>query len=318
MTKLFISEPGSSEYEVFVPAEDGPISFDWVSFSGNQSLSLKMKPATNEDFVADFSSPQGAQKEPDRETYETLVRTAVLEIQQKSLGKIVLSRPQTFGISPTPLSLFKALAAKYSKACVYLFSHPSAGVWMGASPELLLKKEDEQLLSMSLAGTRRKGDESSFSSKEAEEQELVTEFITEQFELQNELTQLEVSGPEIVSAGNLVHLQSLVKAKAGNGFDPNGLLAKLHPTPAVSGFPRQQALDFIDQYETYDRSFYAGYFGLRRPAGFSYYVNLRCMQLYKKAMTLYAGGGITRNSDATVEWEETEAKMRTLLDVIEA
>ena len=94
-------------------------------------------------------------------------------------------------------------------------------------------------------------------------------------------------------------------------------LDQLHPTPAVAGLPKGEALDFIVDREPLDRSFYGGYFGLKCNEKSRYYVNLRCMQLFNKSYALYAGGGITKDSEPAAEWQETEAKMDTMKNVIQ-
>ena len=93
------------------------------------------------------------------------------------------------------------------------------------------------------------------------------------------------------------------------------LAKKLHPTPAVGGLPQQKAINFIRERENFDRQFYAGFFGIETDNSARFYVNLRSMQLFKNGLVLYAGGGITAQSNPEAEWEETERKLQTLLDV---
>jgi isochorismate synthase len=95
------------------------------------------------------------------------------------------------------------------------------------------------------------------------------------------------------------------------------MLKLLHPTSAVCGMPLESAFQFLVENEGYDREFYAGYLG---PVNFqnqsNLYVNLRCLQLFDTEATVYAGAGITQDSDPQKEWEETELKMKTLLEVL--
>jgi isochorismate synthase len=95
------------------------------------------------------------------------------------------------------------------------------------------------------------------------------------------------------------------------------MISLLHPTSAVCGVPRDTALDFIGQYENYDRSFYSGFLGPVNMDGESHlYVNIRCMQLFQHQAFLYAGAGVTRESKPEKEWEETEIKINTLMDLL--
>ena len=87
------------------------------------------------------------------------------------------------------------------------------------------------------------------------------------------------------------------------------VLNAIHPTPAVGGNPLNASLDLIRNLEAHKRSFYCGYLGLEQSDQSSYFVNLRCMQVHSDGCTLYAGGGITAESDPEKEWEETTAKL---------
>ncbi|MBC7426107.1 MAG: chorismate-binding protein, partial [Bacteroidia bacterium] len=91
----------------------------------------------------------------------------------------------------------------------------------------------------------------------------------------------------------------------------------LHPTPAVCGYPFNEALDFIKENEGYNREFYSGYLGpVYNNGDRQLFVNLRCMRIYEEDMVLFAGGGINKGSDPEKEWTETENKMKTLLNCL--
>ncbi len=127
-------------------------------------------------------------------------------------------------------------------------------------------------------------------------------------------------GPKTVVAGNLMHLRSdfSVDTKTIN-FPELGtvMLELLHPTSAVCGMPKMEALAFIQQYEGYDREFYSGYLGPVNVGNETHlFVNLRCMKIQNNVATLYAGGGITEDSEPEKEWQETEMKCQTMLSVL--
>jgi isochorismate synthase len=129
------------------------------------------------------------------------------------------------------------------------------------------------------------------------------------------------SGPKTVVAGNLMHLRTdfAVDTQATN-FPQLGtvMLRLLHPTSAVCGMPRPAALLFIATHETHDRELYAGFVGPVNMGGASdLFVHLRCLKLEGQVATLYAGAGLTEDSDPAREWRETELKCRTLLNVME-
>jgi isochorismate synthase len=103
-------------------------------------------------------------------------------------------------------------------------------------------------------------------------------------------------------------------------YDPSlrsDMLHLLHPTSQISFLPKEPALHFILTHEGYDRSYYSGYLGpVNSDAGTHLYVNLRCTQLLSHEAILYAGAGITAESDPDKEWQETQHKMQTIGNVL--
>ena len=117
-----------------------------------------------------------------------------------------------------------------------------------------------------------------------------------------------------------MHLKSDFKVdmKATN-FPQLGtvMLDLLHPTSAVCGMPKDIALQYLNTYEGYARELYSGYLGPVNVQGnTSLFVNLRCLQWHASMARVYAGAGVTIDSQAQKEWEETEMKMNTLISVI--
>jgi menaquinone-specific isochorismate synthase len=95
------------------------------------------------------------------------------------------------------------------------------------------------------------------------------------------------------------------------------LVAGLHPTPAVAGEPREEALDVIDELEPFDRGRYAGPVGWVDADGDGEWaIALRCAELRRDRAILYAGAGIVAGSDPPRELDETERKFRAFLDAL--
>lgn len=237
-------------------------------------------------------------------------------IHQMSLGKAVFSRIKSTSFDGNKaLALFEKLCDQYPRALVYLLSSELTGTWIGASPEVLLEAHDQYLFTMSLAGTRKASEEGSWGEKELIEQELVTDFITDQLkELQ--VDEIEAAGPYDFEAGPVTHLRTDISASL-SGISPWTAALRLHPTPAVSGLPRPAAIALIGSAETHDRELYTGMFGFVSGSSSRLFVNLRCAQLQEKQAYLYLGGGFTPQSVPELEWQETENKSRTLLNVME-
>jgi isochorismate synthase len=95
------------------------------------------------------------------------------------------------------------------------------------------------------------------------------------------------------------------------------MLELLHPTSAVCGMPKKPSQDFVLANEGYQRAFYSGFIGpINLDQETHLFVNLRCMQIDTHLLTLYAGAGITEDSQPEKEWKETEMKCQTLLNVL--
>jgi isochorismate synthase len=91
------------------------------------------------------------------------------------------------------------------------------------------------------------------------------------------------------------------------------MLKLLHPTSAICGMPKNEAMTFLKQKEGFERQFFGGFLGPVNVDNLTaLYVNLRCGQLQKDTMLLYAGAGVTIDSKPDREWEETEVKCETL------
>ena len=189
---------------------------------------------------------------------------------------------------------------------------------MGATPETFLRCSASCIQTMSLAGTKRKDDFSEWGEKDREEQRIVTEYIESCF--RNIVgTEPLISGPELRQAGVVSHLCTMFTLnKSLSPGEISRLINALHPTPAVGGFPLREALKIICETENRERRYYAGYLGPVYGNGqFDLFVNLRSMELFRDRVELHVGGGLTALSDADSEWNETEIKSRTLLNLIE-
>lgn len=253
------------------------------------------------------------------ETYEASVEAAKKVIQTEGLQKVVLARSKTLHTSINQLEIIVLnLRAQYPLSCIAIHYHPETGLWISATPELLLSTAaDGTFKTVSLAGTQ-KYDASvpirdvSWTHKEIEEQALVSRYIINCFKTIR-LGEYIEQGPRTIQSGNLLHLKTDFTANTNEvNMDELGttMLQLLHPTSAVCGMPKKPALDFIEKYETFDRKLFSGYSGpVNINKETSLYVTLRCAQIHADAITLYAGAGITADSVPQREFEETNLKM---------
>ena len=243
--------------------------------------------------------------------YLESIHSALDSIENTALEKVVLSRSDWWDETGNPESVFARKCLEHPNALVYLLNIPIAGVWMGATPELLLHQEGDQFETVSLAGTRH-ATRDNWTSKERREQALVTKFIAKQldeFHAENVI----IEPPIDRNYGAFVHLQSRIQFAAN--AKTHDLISALHPTPAVGGEPREQALRFIAAHEKQSRGYYAGYFGWTTGDQSTFYVNLRCMQWFTEGARVFAGGGIVSGSDALAEWQETVMKLQSIRQI---
>lgn len=237
---------------------------------------------------------------------------------QGKLRKAILSRVITIDRTTDfhPLDYFRRLAEGYPQAMVYLVHHPQYGLWVGATPEVLLRKSEGRWHTVSLAGTRPHHPKGRYvwADKERDEQELVSQHIRRVLKLFS-ARDVEESGPRTVEAGSVAHLKTDFRFRLEDEKSTvPRLLDALHPTPAVGGLPLPAALDYIADAENRDRQLYTGYLGrVELPRAVDVYVNLRCMKIGSRRLALFSGGGITTGSEAEAEWVETREKAKTLL-----
>ena len=262
--------------------------------------------------------------------YTALVRRGVAAIEAREVVKVVSSRAARRPLPPgfDPLAAFAKLSEKYPRAFVSLVSVPGVGTWLGASPEVLAEvTADGQFHTMALAGTQplvpgTRPQDAIWRQKEIEEQALVARYIVSCFK-QLRLREYHETGPRTVAAGELLHLRTDFEVALENVPSPASLgtdmLRLLHPTSAVGGMPKAAALHFLRAHEGYDRAYYSGFLGpvnVAAPGVARLYVNLRCLQLRSNEAILYAGTGLTVDSDPEREWQETELKLQTVATVL--
>lgn len=259
--------------------------------------------------------------------FSELVQACIQKTESGQVEKIVPSKfsdidlPENFDAVKT----FNKLCEKHPNAFVSLVTSPETGTWIGATPELLVSVDaQEKFRTIALAGTQKYEPYVNLKSvawtqKEIEEQALVTRYIINCFKKIRVREYVE-HGPHTVVAGNLLHLRTdyEVNMKEINFPQLGSVMLKLlHPTSAVCGMPFEPSIDFLQKNEGYDREFYSGFLG---PVNFDgeskLFVNLRCMQILETKARIYAGAGVTADSDVEKEVEEVDMKIKTLSQIL--
>jgi len=260
-----------------------------------------------------------------------MVASAVEKIQRGAFAKVVLARDiqveqhaasEVFDIS----TVLQRLRESYPTAYVFAIQRGKS-FFVGATPEQLVQAQDSHIHTMALAGSARRGateDEDARigmellqSEKNNSEHAIVVAMVQEA--LKNHCTHVQVSAvPQLLKLKNVQHLKTPITGELIPGRCILDLIADLHPTPAVGGFPRQDALEAIRSTEKLDRGWYAAPLGWIGASGHGEFaVALRSGLINGGKARLFAGCGIVAESDPQTEFAESCLKFQVMLHVLE-
>ncbi len=261
------------------------------------------------------------------EEFERSVAAATERIEAGEMSKVVLAREVlvTAGSAHDPAALFGALREQFSSCFCFCCGTPEAA-FVGASPELLLRRSGASVSTVALAGSTRRssdpavddhlGEQLLRSDKDRREQAIVTDRIARA--LRPHAVWVEAAPePEIVKVANIQHLATPVVAQLTEPHSAVELAGILHPTPAVGGEPWPAAAAAISDLEQMDRGWYAGPVGwMDATEDGEFCVALRSALLRDREARLYAGVGVVAGSDPAAELAETEIKLQALLPLL--
>jgi isochorismate synthase len=259
--------------------------------------------------------------------YEHAVERAVERIRDGDFEKVVLAREVRAHASAPhePAAVFGALREVFPACYCWCVGTPELA-FVGASPELLVRRDGHRAQTVALAGTTRRsadpavddhlGERLLHSAKGREEQAIVARRIERTLEPVS-LWVAAAEEPVLIKVQNVQHLGTAIRAQLAEPLPAVELAGLLHPTPAVGGEPRDAALPLIPALEGLDRGWYAGAIGwtdLSEDGEFC--VGLRCALMRGRVAHLYAGSGIVRESLPAEELAETEMKLQALLALL--
>ncbi len=265
----------------------------------------------------------------DRAGWVDAVHEALVRIREGSLEKAVLARSIVLE-SPRPfdaLHLFETLRIEQPGTYRFLFRDAAGFAFVGASPERLVRLAGDAAESEAVAGTIRRGDDAAedarlgasllASDKDRREHAAVAREIHDALEALCDRVEADPE-PRLLALHHLIHLRTRIRAVPRPGTHVFELLARLHPTPAVAGSPREAALAWIRRMEPCARGWYSGPVGWVTADGEGdFAVGIRSATLCGRRARVFAGAGIVAGSDPDAEWLETELKMRSMRDVLE-
>lgn len=266
-----------------------------------------------------------------RAGWEALVAGGVRACREGALRKVVLARsarmyaPVGAGLDVTAALRFAR--ETYPNAYTFAVAHDE-GTFLGATPERLARLHDGVADVACLAGStargatpeedRARGDLLLASPKDRAEHRFVVDAV--RAALADVCPDLQVpAAPRLLRLQNVQHLYTPVTGRVAAGKGLLDLVARLHPTPAVGGQPREEALAYIRAHEDLDRGWYAapvGWLNSRGEGEFA--VALRSALVRGDRATLFAGCGIVAGSSPAAEYEETRLKLRPMLAALGA
>lgn len=277
-------------------------------------------PSDNKESVLAAILDKGTEEAIYKRNFDEFIRP----LKDGLINKLVLSRSHTLARKEN-LSVIKSFfraVGTYQEMMNYVCYTPQNGLWIGNSPEVFLSGYKNEWKTVALAGTQSIAGGNTaatenivWDEKNQQEQDVVARYIRNT--LATHALTITENGAYTSLAGNVAHLKTDFTFTLKDNDSIGHLLNDLYPTPAVSGYPKQEAYDFIIRNEANDRKYYSGIIGILDPnKKTDLYVNLRCAEIGKNTITLYAGGGIMPRSIEAQEWDETNIKMQTLLKVL--
>ena len=258
---------------------------------------------------------------PWQRDYLAAVERALELVQQEELQKLVLAVRQTLPLHQPldPLALLSRLRRHQAGSCRFLWQRTAGDALFGASPERLLTVRQGQLRSDALAGTALavgRGQDLLHSSKDRHEHELVVETISRVLG-EAGLMARRPRHPRLARHGHLMHLHTPITADLG-GLHPLMLAERLHPTPAVAGLPRRQAMGWLRSLEPFERGHYAAPIGwIDSDGDTDLRVAIRSGHQRGQLLDLTAGAGLVQGSNPQRELEEVGLKLDVLRQQLE-
>lgn len=262
---------------------------------------------------------------PSRDQWKVNVKHALSTIKTEDLNKVVLSRESKLTLNaPLPaIPLLRKWQEANQKGFVFYIQNGQSA-FLGNSPEQLYSREHTFLNTEAIAGTVSRGTTDTHdksleqqlinSPKLIHEHKVVVDYIAQQLEgfcnYVSDTTPL-----SIVKLSKIQHLRTPFKACLKSSIADSDIILKLHPTPAVCGYPLKEAMSLINKQESNARGWYAGLIGTVSENETEFCVAIRSVLLKNNTAHCYSGAGIVDGSDEASEWDELESKIETFLSL---
>ena len=286
--------------------------------------SVSQSPFSDEYFFQPISAKTRTNT-PTKAGWESNINAALQACNDERLEKVVLARRVTLECTENfdAITLFKQRLRLAQRATAFLMQFDNDATFFGTTPEFLFRREGRTITTEAVAGTRKRG--TNAAEDRAIEQELLScdkdrrEHAYVQRYIASALDELtesfSIGSVELLKLSNLQHLYAPFTGRLRANMDDASILEQLHPTPAVGGTPRREALDFLQQNEGFDRGWYAAPVGWVNAHAAEFVVAIRSVLIRGNSAHIFSGAGIVTGSEAEKEWNELEMKIAPLLDL---
>jgi len=297
-------------------------------FTEIQRFVEKIRPSSNqpEDIKIKFEQRND---NPQKDKWLQNINLAISTFGFEQISKIVLSRKTVFKLKEkiSPVLLLRLLKKINIETYDFCFQNEENNGFFGCTPELLFSRVNNKIYSEALAGTILRGknpkEEKEFgedlmnSKKDSDEYRFVFDYIKSVLENLCKTVKV-INKKDILKLSYVQHILSSFEGNLKPGSDDFKIISSIHPTPAVSGYPKQNIKELIKRYETFYSGFYAGPVGWIGKDGSEFAVGIRSGIINNNYLSVFSGAGIVKKSSPEAEWNEIENKISPLLKILQS
>jgi menaquinone-specific isochorismate synthase len=263
---------------------------------------------------------------PDESGWCDRVRDVLALIEDEMLEKLVLARRVTYAFEePVTAASIIAKLSRITTNCYHFVLQPDAGAaFMGTTPERFFRRTGRDLESEVIAGTRPRGitadddarlaDDLLNSSKDQNEHDIVRKCLKQRLHLLCGRLSVDEEA-QLLRLERKQHLQSRIEGQLLDHVTDGRLIEELHPTPAVGGYPQENAVHEIERLEPFRRGWYASPVGWIGANAIEFAVAIRSGLVRERFVDVYSGAGIVAGSEPVEEWREVEHKISDFVKV---
>jgi menaquinone-specific isochorismate synthase len=321
-------------YHFFVPKFEIVARKNELFFAYNFTTSTQhdLNDLSEIEFISDkpvFTQPELVMQRnlPEFDLWRNMIDLVLQKINKNEFSKIVLARKTILEFDGLldPYTILRKLKRSITNSIIFLFQPNQELAFIGATPELLYRRNGRNIYSEVIAGTRSRGkniiedkklaDALLHSQKERHEHQIVLDGVMEAFQTfcEQVIPNGEIS---VLQLNRVQHLYNTLSGILRSITKDGDILTLLHPTPAVGGYPKETSIDFITQIESFDRGWYAGPLGWFNKEEACFSVAIRSGVIEQNRLSLFSGAGIVKGSQARREWDEIESKISNFLRAV--